>query len=100
MATACMLYLIKKPQICPGNVRLIFLFLQLSLRENPLVVRFVQEMNAFKCPSLLELAGRAVKSIPHINPTPEDLPRTLLAYLKSANCCVNPKCKGKSRGSL
>jgi hypothetical protein len=66
---------------------------ELSLRDNPLVVRFVQSEIAFTCPSLLELAGRAVK-LAEIAPGPEDLPRTLLHYLRSANCCVNPKCKG------
>ncbi|EDW00153.1 leucine-rich repeat-containing protein 58 [Drosophila grimshawi] len=65
---------------------------ELSLRDNPLVVRFVQDM-ALKPPTLLELAGRIVKASGQ-RPGPNDLPRTLAEYLNSANCCVNPNCKG------
>ncbi|TDG42458.1 hypothetical protein AWZ03_011112 [Drosophila navojoa] len=65
---------------------------ELSLRDNPLVVRFVQDM-ALKPPTLLELAGRIVKASGQ-RPGPEDVPRTLVDYLNSANCCVNPNCKG------
>ncbi|XP_055601658.1 leucine-rich repeat-containing protein 58-like [Uranotaenia lowii] len=65
---------------------------ELSLRDNPLVVRFVNDMT-LNPPSLLELAGRAIKtsSVPF---GPGELPRTLIEYLKTANCCVNPDCKG------
>lgn len=44
--------------------------------------------------SLKESAARTVKinAIPY---TDEDLPRTMIDYLSSANCCVNPECKGK-----
>lgn len=65
---------------------------ELSLRNNPLVVRFVQEMT-FEPPTLLELAGRVVKikSLPY---SAGDLPSSLIEYLDSAKCCVNPKCKG------
>jgi hypothetical protein len=45
-------------------------------------------------PTLLELAGRAVK-VAGLNLEAGDLPKTLLDYLSCANCCVNPKCKGK-----
>lgn len=65
---------------------------ELSLRDNPLVVRFVQDM-ALKPPTLLELAGRIVKSSGQ-RPGPYDIPRTLAEYLNSANCCVNPNCRG------
>ncbi|XP_034671405.1 leucine-rich repeat-containing protein 58 [Drosophila subobscura] len=65
---------------------------ELSLRDNPLVVRFVQDM-ALKPPTLLELAGRIVKASGQ-RPGPYDIPRTLAEYLNSANCCVNPNCKG------
>ncbi|KAH8287692.1 hypothetical protein KR054_011727 [Drosophila jambulina] len=65
---------------------------ELSLRDNPLVVRFVQDM-ALKPPTLLELAGRMVKASGQ-RPGPYDIPRTLAEYLNSANCCVNPNCKG------
>jgi len=65
---------------------------ELSLRNNPLVVRFVQDL-AFEPPSLLELAGRVVKNekVPY-----EDygLPSNLAHYLNSAQQCVNPKCQG------
>lgn len=65
---------------------------ELSLRDNPLVVRFVKDMT-LNPPTLLELAARSVKvaALPY---GPEDLPRTLIDYLQTANCCVNPNCKG------
>lgn len=67
-------------------------FLQLSLRDNPLVVRFVRDL-AYNPPSLLELAGRVIKSknVPY---EPWDLPQNLTGYLGSAHQCVNPKCQG------
>ncbi|XP_028992290.1 leucine-rich repeat-containing protein 58 [Betta splendens] len=65
---------------------------ELSLRGNPLVVRFVKEMT-YDPPSLLELAGRTIKSrnIPYF---PCDLPSNLLRYLDLASKCPNPKCAG------
>lgn len=65
---------------------------ELSLRGNPLVVRFVKEMT-YDPPSLLELAGRTVKSrnVPY---SPRDLPSHLLHYLDLASKCPNPKCAG------
>jgi hypothetical protein len=44
--------------------------------------------------SLKEISARVVKtcSIPF---GPEDLPKTVIDYLSSANCCVNPECKGE-----
>jgi hypothetical protein len=44
--------------------------------------------------SLKEISARVVKTslIPF---GPLDLPRTVIDYLSSANCCVNPKCQGK-----
>lgn len=67
---------------------------ELSLRGNPLVVRFVKEMT-YDPPSLLELAGRTIKSrnIPYF---PRDLPSNLLRYLDLASKCPNPKCAGKT----
>jgi Leucine-rich repeat (LRR) protein len=65
---------------------------ELSLRNNPLVVRFVQDM-VNDPPSLLELAGRVVKT-KSIQYGKDDLPRNLIEYLESAQSCVNPKCKG------
>lgn len=66
---------------------------ELSLRGNPLVVRFVKEMT-YDPPSLLELAGRTIKSrnIPYY---PCDMPSNLLHYLDLASKCPNPKCAGK-----
>ncbi|KAG2456831.1 LRC58 protein, partial [Polypterus senegalus] len=65
---------------------------ELSLRGNPLVVRFVKDLT-YDPPSLLELAGRTVKSrnIPYFA---EDLPDNLLTYLDLASKCPNPKCGG------
>ncbi|CAH4034619.1 unnamed protein product [Pieris brassicae] len=65
---------------------------ELSLRDNPLVVRFVSDM-AIQPPSLLELAGRTIK-LHEVPVRPGDVPLTVIKYLQSANCCVNPKCKG------
>ena len=66
---------------------------ELSLRNNPLVVRFVQDMT-YEPPSLLELAGRVVK-VKRLKYSPRDLPRNLVEYLNMAQQCVNPKCKGE-----
>lgn len=68
------------------------MYFQLSLRDNPLVVRFVQDMT-INPPSLRELSARIVKSL-SFQLGPSDLPVSLLDYLASANCCVNPRCKG------
>lgn len=65
---------------------------ELSLRGNPLVVRFVEQMS-FEPPRLLELAGRAVKGA-ELSYSPGDLPGSLQRFLDSAKRCVNPKCKG------
>ncbi|XP_052806816.1 leucine-rich repeat-containing protein 58-like [Mya arenaria] len=65
---------------------------ELSLRNNPLVARFVQDLS-FDPPSLLELAGRVVK-IEKVNYSETDLPSSLASYMNSAQRCVNPKCKG------
>lgn len=67
---------------------------ELSLRNNPLVVRFIEEM-VYEPPSLLELAGRVIK-VKNVPYTQEDLPLNLTRYLDSAHRCVNPKCKGKA----
>lgn len=65
---------------------------ELSLRENPLVVRFVQDISLSPA-TLLELAARTIRSS-SISYGATDVPRTLMEYLQSANCCVNPKCAG------
>ncbi|XP_041981265.1 leucine-rich repeat-containing protein 58 [Aricia agestis] len=65
---------------------------ELSLRDNPLVVRFVRDMT-LQPPSLLELAARSIK-LHEIPIRTGDIPVTLMGYLKQAQCCVNPKCKG------
>ena len=67
---------------------------ELSLRDNPLVTRFVEDLT-YEPPSLLELAGRCVKTN-HVSYGPLDIPRNLITYLDSAKICVNPKCEGKS----
>ncbi len=65
---------------------------ELSLRDNPLVVRFVREMS-FQPSSLLELAARAV-TVHRLPVADGDLPRTLADYLSASHQCVNPNCKG------
>ena len=67
---------------------------ELSLRNNPLVVRFVKDL-VCDPPSLLELAGRTIK-VEKLKYGHEDIPENLQSYLESAKRCVNPKCKGKS----
>uniref|UniRef100_A0A1I7WX71 Leucine-rich repeat-containing protein 58 n=1 Tax=Heterorhabditis bacteriophora TaxID=37862 RepID=A0A1I7WX71_HETBA len=66
---------------------------QLSLRNNPLVHHFVHNME-LEPPKLKELAGRIVRLKMSKLPIKDMLPRELIAYLKSANQCVNPRCKG------
>jgi hypothetical protein len=44
--------------------------------------------------SLKEISARVVKTS-LITFGPGDLPRTVIDYLSSANCCVNPKCQGE-----
>ncbi|CAG5130836.1 unnamed protein product [Candidula unifasciata] len=65
---------------------------ELSLRNNPLVNRFVQDL-VYNPPALLELSGRVIK-IEKVRYTSEDLPVSLIRYLDSAQRCVNPQCKG------
>ncbi|MBN3281801.1 LRC58 protein, partial [Polyodon spathula] len=76
----------------PREILSLFQLQELSLRGNPLVVRFVKDMT-YDPPSLLELAGRTVKSrnLPY---KPEDLPGNLVRYLDLASKCPNPKCGG------
>lgn len=74
------------PQIVSLNL------VELSLRKNPLVNRFVQDL-VMDPPSLLELSGRCVK-VEKIKYSEEDLPKNLVGYLNSAQRCVNPHCKG------
>jgi len=65
---------------------------ELSLRNNPLVLRFVKEWPN-TVPTLLELSGRCVKknSIPY---TRELIPGVLVEYLDRAQHCDNPQCNG------
>ncbi|XP_051761097.1 leucine-rich repeat-containing protein 58 [Ctenopharyngodon idella] len=65
---------------------------ELSLRGNPLVVRFVKDMT-YDPPSLLELAGRTIKS-KNLLYSHKDLPSHLVNYLDMASKCPNPKCAG------
>lgn len=68
---------------------------ELSLRGNPLVVRFIKDITNDP-PSLLELAGRTIKShnVPFLV---SDLPANLCRYLNSASKCPNPRCAGTVR---
>ncbi|GAB1602883.1 leucine-rich repeat-containing protein 58-like [Argonauta hians] len=66
--------------------------IELSLRNNPLVVRFVKDLICDP-PSLLELAGRTIK-IEKLKYSVNDIPHNLHQYIESAKRCVNPKCKG------
>ena len=66
---------------------------ELTIKENPLVNRFIREMS-FQPPSLLELAARVLTV--HRVPVRAgvDVPAGLHGFLRSSRCCVNPACKG------
>ncbi|CAB4063189.1 Leucine-rich repeat-containing protein 58 [Lepeophtheirus salmonis] len=65
---------------------------ELSLRDNPLINRFVNEMD-YQPSSLLELSARIVKThVVHYGN--QDLPRSLIEFLGTYSCCLNPSCKG------
>jgi len=65
---------------------------ELSLRENPLVMRFIRDME-HQPASLIELAARVIRQ--HRIPYGEDdIPASLHKYLAMAHECVNPNCKG------
>lgn len=65
---------------------------ELSLRENPLVMRFIREME-FQPASLMEIAARSIKAerLPY---NKDDLPKSLQKYLVNSHKCVNPSCNG------
>ena len=65
---------------------------ELSLRNNPLVLRFVRDWPN-TVPTLLELGGRCIKknAIPY---SQELIPVVLVEYLNEAQHCDNPKCNG------
>ena len=65
---------------------------ELSLRNNPLVVRFVHDLT-YNVPSLKELSGRTIKlrGVAYDDAT---LSKNLVEYLNAAKSCLNPKCKG------
>ena len=65
----------------------------LSLRRNPLVNNFVNDMELGPL-SLKELAARIVKIKYSKSFYCQILPRELIGYISSASQCVNPKCKG------
>ncbi|CAF1497746.1 unnamed protein product [Rotaria magnacalcarata] len=80
-------------QFCALPPDIIRLDLQeLSLRNNPLVVRFVRDLT-YDVPSLKELAARTIK-LHKINYDDKSIPKVLVDYLNSAKSCLNPKCKG------
>ena len=66
---------------------------ELSLRNNPLVVRFVRDLT-YDVPTLKELAGRTIK-LHKVRYDDTSLPRSLVEYLNAAKSCLNAKCKGK-----
>lgn len=65
---------------------------ELTLRDNPLVNKFVKKLE-FSPPTLLELAGRTIKT-KNIEYNRELIPLSLVKYLNSAKRCVNPQCDG------
>jgi hypothetical protein len=82
-------------QFCALPPDIIRLDLQeLSLRNNPLVVRFVRDLT-YDVPTLKELSARTIK-LHNINYDDKSIPKSLIEYLNSAKSCLNPKCKGKN----
>lgn len=67
---------------------------ELSLRNNPLVVRFVQDLT-YDVPTLKELTARTIK-LHRINYDHQSIPQCLIEYLNSAKSCLNPKCQGQT----
>jgi len=65
---------------------------ELTLRDNPLVNTFIKGYE-FNPPSLLELAGRSIKT-KNVAYKNVNLPKRLRGYLDSAKRCINPKCDG------
>lgn len=65
---------------------------ELSLRENPLVMRFIREME-FQPASLMELAARSITA-EKLTYNKDDLPKSLQKYLNNSHKCVNPSCNG------
>ncbi len=65
---------------------------ELSLRNNPLVVRFVRDLT-YDVPTLKELASRTIK-LHRVSYDDKSIPKSLVEYLNSAKSCLNPKCKG------
>ena len=65
---------------------------ELSLRNNPLVVRFVRDLT-YDVPTLKELASRTIK-LHKISYDDKSIPKSLVEYLNAAKSCLNPKCKG------
>ena len=65
--------------ILPNGLIFLSSLNELSLRDNPLVVRFVREMD-FNTSTLLELAARVIK-IHQLPYSADDLPRSLVRKL-------------------
>jgi len=65
---------------------------ELSLRNNPLVVRFVRDLT-YNVPTLKELSARTIK-LRKVYYDETSIPKYLVEYLNSAKSCLNPKCKG------
>jgi len=76
----------------PHNLILLKSLSELSLRGNPLVMRFIREME-HQPSSLLELAARSIK-LHRIGYKNTDLPLSLQHFLGQAHECVNPSCSG------
>lgn len=76
----------------PMEILMLLNLQELTLRDNPLVNTFIKKYE-FNLPTLLELAGRTIKSKNILYKT-NSLPRRLCVYLDSVKRCVNPKCDG------
>jgi len=76
----------------PNNLIHLKSLSELSLRGNPLVMRFIRDME-YQPASLLELSARVIKS-EGITYSPAELPRSLQQFLSQCHECVNPSCSG------
>ncbi len=82
-------------QFCALPPDIIRLDLQeLSLRNNPLIVRFVRDLT-YDVPTLKELSARTIK-LHRIHYDEKFIPKCLVEYLTSAKSCLNPKCQGRN----
>jgi len=76
----------------PHGLMFITSLSDLSLRDNPLVMRFIRDME-LQPASLLELSARVVR-LHSLDYRDQGVPASLAQYLDTGHQCVNPACDG------